>query len=704
MISANDSENRNQRPNRLISEKSPYLLQHAYNPVDWYPWGPEAFEAARRENKPVFLSIGYSACHWCHVMEKESFEDDEVAGLINEVFIPVKVDREERPDIDTLYMKACQLMTGSGGWPLTIIMTPEKKPFFSGTYLPKKSSSGRIGMIDLVPRVKKMWMSQPGDIKRLSDEITAALKQEETGLPGNALDEPVLQSAYEELCRRFDERHGGFGAAPKFPTPHNLLFLLRYWKRKKDPKALRMVEQTLQAMRQGGIYDHVGFGFHRYSTDAIWLVPHFEKMLYDQAMLTLAYVDAYLATKKEEYKQTACEICDYVLRDMTGPGGGFYSAEDADSEGVEGKFYVWTFEEMSNILDPSEAGLVIKAFNIGKDGNFIDQAINERPGTNILYMDKSLEQSAQALNMTVQNLRDLLNEALKKLFAFREKRIHPSKDDKILTDWNGLMIMALARTAQAFNEPLYARAAERAAAFLLTHMRTPDGRLLHRYRDGEAFFPAHVDDYGFFISGLIELYETVFDIRYLETALELNKDFTRHFWDSDRGGFYFTADDTEEILVRKKEIYDAAVPSGNSMAMLNLLRLGRMTGDPDLEEKAVKTGCAFANIVSEYPAAYTQLMVAVDFAAGPPCEVVIAGDLQAEDTKALLKALRSEFLPNKVVLLRPSEQQSPDIDRISGFTEACGSPDGKARTYICRDYNCQLPTSDIARMLEMLNE
>ena len=465
-----------------------------------------------------------------------------------------------------------------------------------------------------------------------------------------------------------------------------------------------MVEQTLQAMRQGGIYDHVGFGFHRYSTDPIWLVPHFEKMLYDQAMLTLAYVDAYQATKKEEYRQTACEICDYVLRDMAGPGGGFYSAEDADSEGVEGKFYVWSYKEIYDILGPSEAGLIVKVFNIAEDGNFIDQAVNERPGTNIPHLDKSLQQSAEAMNMPVQNLHDRVNAALKRLFSCREKRVHPGKDDKILTDWNGLMITALARAAQAFHEPVYAVAAERAAAFVLEHMRTSGGRLLHRYRDGDASLPAHVDDYAFFISGLIELYETVFDIRYLKTALELNRDFIRHFWDRDRGGFYFTADDTEEILVRNKEIYDAAVPSGNSVAMLNLLRLGRMTGDPDLEEKAGLTGSAFANSVSTYPAAYTQLLVAVDFAAGPPCEVVIAGDSQAEDTKTMLQALMSQFLPNKVVLFRPAEEQSPDIDRISGFTESYGSPDGKASAYICRDRNCRLPTSDIAKMLEMLND
>ena len=702
-MSSNDPENRNP-PNRLISEKSPYLLQHAYNPVNWYPWGPEAFELAKRENKPVFLSIGYSACHWCHVMEKESFADDEAAGLINEVFIPIKVDREERPDIDTVYMKVCQLMTGSGGWPLTIIMTPDKRPFFSATYLPKESRPGRIGLLDLVPRIKTMWRDKPEDINRFSDEITAAVKREETSLPGDTLGEAVLQSAYEELSGRFDEQHGGFGDAPKFPTPHNLMFLLRYWKSKKEPKALTMVEKTLQAMRLGGIYDHVGSGFHRYSTDRIWLAPHFEKMLYDQALISMAYEEAYLATQKEEYRRTACGICDYVLRDMTHPEGGFYSAEDADSEGVEGKFYVWSYEEVSNILGPSEAELIIKVYNIAKDGNFYDQALNEKPGTNILYLNKPIEQYSTERNMAGHSLQDSLNTALEKLFSARQKRIHPGKDDKILTDWNGLMIMALARAAQSFNEPVYATAAKRAAAFVLKHMSTDDGRLLHRYREGEASLHGHVDDYAFFIAALIELYETFFDIKYLETALELNRVFIRHFWDRENGGFYFTADDAEEILVRKKEIYDAAVPSGNSVAMLNLLRLGRLTGDPDLEEKAAQIGRAFSNTVTEYPAAYTQLLAAVDFASGPSCEVVIAGNSQAEDTEAMLQALRSRFLPNKVVLLRPLDQKPSAVDSISGFTGPYDSPDGKATAYICRDRNCRLPTSDIAKMIEMLSD
>jgi uncharacterized protein YyaL (SSP411 family) len=703
MSYGNDPENRNKKPNRLISEKSPYLLQHAYNPVSWYPWSAGAFEDARRENKPVFLSIGYSTCHWCHVMERESFEDNDVAALLNEAFISVKVDREERPDIDTIYMKVCQIMTGSGGWPLTVIMTPDKKPFFAGTYLPKESRFGRIGLLDLVPRIKKMWAVQQDDILKLSKEITAALQREEDDLPGSMPDETTLQAAYEDLSGRFDEQFGGFGTAPKFPAPHNLLFLLRYWKRKNEPRALAIVERTLQAMQQGGMYDHVGYGFHRYSTDSRWLVPHFEKMLYDQAMLTMAYADAYLATKKEEYRTTACEILSYVLRDMTDPRGGFYSAEDADSEGEEGKFYLWSREEIFALPGPLDAELVAKVFNIAEEGNFIDSVTNESPGTNILHLSRPLEQTAAELNMPPEDLRGRMNAAMTKLFAAREKRIHPYKDDKILTDWNGLMITAMAKAARSFDNPDYADAAEKAAAFVLGHMRTPEGRLLHRYRDGEASLPAHVDDYAFFISGLIELYEAVFDSKYLEAALELNRDFIKHFWDENRGGFYFTADDTEEILARKKDIYDAALPSGNSMAMLNLLRLGRMTGDADLEEKALRIGSAFANAVREYPAAYAYLMVAVDFAAGPAYEIVIAGDSGSEDTREMLRALSSEFLPNTVVLLRPTEQESPDIDRISGFTQLYGSADGRPLAYVCRNRNCRLPVSDIGKMLELLH-
>ena len=704
MTSGHDAENRKTTPNRLISEKSPYLLQHAYNPVNWYPWGPEAFEAAQRENKPVFLSIGYSTCHWCHVMERESFEDEQVAELLNEAFISIKVDREERPDIDTVYMKVCQIMTGSGGWPLSIIMTPDKKPFFAGTYLPKESRFGRAGMLDLLPRAREMWGARRDDLMKLSDEITSALKHEEPDPTGEALNEATLQAAYEELRLRFDKQYGGFGTAPKFPAPQNLVFLLRYWKRKNEPEALAMVEQTLQAMSLGGIYDHIGYGFHRYSTDAKWLVPHFEKMLYDQALLAIVYTDAYLATIKEEYGKTASEVLDYVLRDMAGPGGGFYSAEDADSEGEEGKFYVWSHEEIYAVLSPSDADLFMQVFNIRIDGNFMDQITNEKPGTNILHLNKPLEQTAADLNMSGQELNERVSAGLRKLFTVRGKRVHPHKDDKILTDWNGLMISALSRAAWSLHRPDYAEAAEKAAAFVLGRMRTPEGRLLHRYRDGEASLPAHIDDYAFFISGLIDLYEAVFDPKYLQAALELNRDFIRHFWDGKQGGFYFTADDSEEILARGKEIYDAAIPSGNSIAMLNLLRLGRLTGDPDLEIMGGRTSRAFAGTVRAYPAGYTQLLAAVDFAVGPSCEIVIAGDSGADDTKAMLKALRSRFMPNAVVLFRPSGQKAQAIDRIANFAKAYGSPDGKATAYVCKGHNCSLPVTDIPEMLELLKD
>jgi len=689
--------------NRLIFEKSPYLLQHADNPVDWYPWGPEAFEKARKENKPIFLSIGYSTCHWCHVMEHESFENPEVARLMNEVFVSIKVDREERPDIDNVYMMVSQMMTGSGGWPLTIIMTPDKKPFFAATYIPKENRFGRIGMLELIPRIKEIWATRRGEVLSSANQITFALRQVSQDAPGEELDEATLKLAYEQLAKRFDEQHSGFGSAPKFPTPHNLLFLLRYWKRTNNEKALEMVEKTLQGMRRGGIYDHIGFGFHRYSTDSEWLLPHFEKMLYDQAMLAMAYTEAYQATGKEEYRKTAREIFTYVLRDMTAPEGGFYSAEDADSEGKEGKFYLWTEEEIRQVLGSEEADLILKVFNIEKNGNFMEQATGKRAGANILHLRKSLTEIASELKMSDQDLQKRLETARQKLFAYREKRIHPHKDDKILTDWNGLMIAAFAKGARVFDEPRYAEAAKATVDFILKNMRKSDGRLLHRYRDGQAALPAQVDDYAFLIWGMLELYETIFEVRYLQIGLDLNRDLMKHFWDDNNGGFYFVADDGENLLVRQKEIYDGAIPSGNSLAMLNLLRLGRITANYDFEEKAARIGRAFSRNVKQSPSAYTQLMVAVDFGVGPSYEVVIAGNSQAKDTKEMLKAIRTQFIPNKVVILRPTEQESPDINRLAEFTKSQASIDGRATAYVCLNYNCKFPTTDITKMLDLLN-
>ncbi|MDH5715699.1 MAG: thioredoxin domain-containing protein, partial [Candidatus Aminicenantes bacterium] len=483
------------KPNRLIAEKSPYLLQHAFNPVDWYPWGSEAFDKARKENKPIFLSIGYSTCHWCHVMEKESFEDPEIASMMNEAFICIKVDREERPDIDRIYMTVCQMMTGSGGWPLTIIMTPDKKPFFAATYIPRPSRLGRLGMMELIPRIQELWKSKKGEVMSSAEQITQHLTQISIHAAGEPLGEAALEMAYRRLSRVFDERYGGFGRAPKFPTPHNLTFLLRYWKRTGEQKALRMVEKTLQSMRLGGIYDHVGFGFHRYSTDSRWLLPHFEKMLYDQALLVMAYTEAYQATRKEEYRHTVREILDYVMRDMTAPEGGFYSAEDAESEGEEGKFYLWTEEEIRQLLPGEESDLIVRIFNIEKDGNFAEEATGRRTGSNILYLRKSLHETASDMKISPEELERDFQKARQKLFAARHKRVHPHKDDKILTDWNGLMIAALARASSAFDEPQYAEATRRAADFILARMRDSKGKLYHRYRDGETAIPAYLDDY-----------------------------------------------------------------------------------------------------------------------------------------------------------------------------------------------------------------
>jgi uncharacterized protein YyaL (SSP411 family) len=690
-------------PNSLINETSPYLRQHAHNPVDWYPWGPEAFERAQRENKPIFLSIGYSTCHWCHVMAHESFEHPEVARLMNETFVSIKVDREERPDIDNVYMSACQVMTGSGGWPLSIIITPDKKPFFAATYIPREGRFGLIGMMELIPHIGELWATRRGEALSLSNKIASVLQQTSQDTPGEELNEATLELTYKQLAERFDGQHAGFSSAPKFPTPHNLLFLLRYWKRGGNEAALDMAEKTLQAMRCGGIYDHVGFGFHRYSTDSQWLVPHFEKMLYDQAMLAMAYTEAYQATEKEDYGKTAREIFTYVLRDMTTPEGGFCSAEDADSEGEEGKFYLWTQEEVRQALGNEEADFTAQVFNIEKDGNFAEQATRRKSGVNILHLRKALGELASDLNLSQQDLQAHLEVIRQKLFAYREKRVHPMKDDKILTDWNGLMIAALAKGAQAFDEPEYAEAARRAADFILGNMRKPDGRLWHRYRDGQAGIEANLDDYAFLVWGLIELYEAIFDARYLGVALELTSDMVSHFWDKDGGGLYLTPEDGESLLVRKKEIYDGAIPSGNSVAMLNLLRLGRITATSGLEEKAARIGSAFSGSIKQSPSAHTQLMVALDFGIGPCYEVVIAGKAQEEDTKAMVKALRTRFLPNKVVLLNPNGRESLEIAKLAEFTKNQPSIDGRATAYVCLNYNCKLPTTDINKMLELLN-
>jgi uncharacterized protein len=579
--------------NRLINEKSPYLLQHAHNPVDWYPWGEEAFSAARNGNKPIFLSIGYSTCHWCHVMEKESFEDPEVADMMNETFINIKVDREERPDVDSIYMNVCQLLTGSGGWPLTVVLTPERKPFFAGTYFPKETRFGRIGMMGLIPQLKAAWENQLDEIKKATDEILNVLRQNISTV-AEEIDGAVLDAAYDDFLKKYDRSYGGFGNAPKFPSPHNLLFLLRYFKRKNDTFALEMVENTLLNMRKGGIYDQVGFGFHRYATDRKWIIPHFEKMLYDQALLASAYIETYQATGKEIYKTTAEEIFEYLLRDMTSPEGVFFSAEDADSEGEEGKFYLWTDQELAEALDKNEYDMITSFFKIEDDGNWVDPVHGSKNGTNILYVPLHSEADITTHKSDSNFLNNDLEKIREKLFFIREQRIHPFKDDKVLTDWNGLMISALAKGGAAFNNDSLLQTAVKAMEFIFTKMRKDDGTLFHRYREGEASINATLDDYAFIIQALLDLYEGVFDPAYLVRAIELMEIQIRLFWDINGGGFFLASIDGEDLIIRQKEIYDGAIPSGNSVSILNLLRLGRLTGNSIYDEKAHSTISAFA--------------------------------------------------------------------------------------------------------------
>ena len=693
---------RKNRPNRLIDEKSPYLLQHAYNPVDWHAWGVEAFERAKQEDKPIFLSIGYSTCHWCHVMEKESFEDDEVAELMNKVFVSIKVDREERPDIDHAYMTVCQMMTGGGGWPLNIVMTPDKKPFFAGTYFPKYSRQGRIGLLDLSARIEQLWFNDRAQIDDATEKIVTALNLSTEQDPTGILDLGTLKTAFNQLTQRFDPRYGGFGEAPKFPTPHNILFLLRYWKRSGDEKALQMATMTLDQMRLGGIFDHVGFGFHRYSTDAQWLTPHFEKMLYDQAMLALAYTEAYEATNKISYKKTVEQIFDYVLRDLTSPEGGFYSAEDADSEGEEGKFYLWTLDEIQEILPETEARFVERAFNVFSMGNFKEESTQSLNGRNILHLKRPLEKLNGQLGFTENKIQETWESARKRLFEIREKRVHPHKDDKILTDWNGLMIAALSKASRVFGNKDYFLAAARAADFIIAKMRDANGRLLRRYRLGEAGLSAHVDDYSFFIWGLLELYETSFEIIYLKVALQLHDDFLERFWDKESGGFFFTADDSEKLLVRQKEIYDGATPSGNSVAAMNLIKLSRICASLEFDSIVLAIGKAFSADVKRFPSAYTQFLLFVDFLLGPSFEVIIVGPESSVETDIMLERLNSAYIPNKVVIFKNSDTKPTEIVSIAPYLKDFEMTNKHVTAFVCGNYKCESPTNNPEKMLSIL--
>ena len=688
--------------NRLAHERSPYLLQHAHNPVDWYPWGREAFDTARQENKPIFLSIGYSTCHWCHVMAHESFEDPEIATLMNDAFVNVKVDKEERPDIDDVYMTVAQAMTGGGGWPLTIVMTPDGKPFFATTYVPKETRFGRTGMRGLIPRIKDVWLTKKTEIEKSAGEIISRIGESSLEPSTTEISASAIQIAYEDLSSVFDELHGGFRTAPKFPTPHNLTFLLRYWNRTGNGRALKMVERTLQAMRLGGIYDHIGLGFHRYSTDAEWLVPHFEKMLYDQALLGLAYVEAFQATGKDVYARVVHEVFSFVAREMTSPEGAFYTAIDADSEGEEGKFYLWSEDEIERALVKEDAELARTVFNTTVNGNFRDESTSKRIGKNVLHMRKPLTALASELKMPEAALRNRVAAIRETLRTEREKRVRPQRDDKILADWNGLMIASLAKGARALDEPAYVAAAARAADFVLARMFDRSGRLLHRYRENESAIFASLDDYAFLTWGLSELYETTFETRYLTLALELLDYTLRHFHDDAGGGFYRTADYAEPLILRKKGAYDGALPSGNSVMMLNLTFLGLLTGRAAYLIEGSRLSKAFARDVDHAPEAYTQLLSGVDLALGPSYQTVVCGDTSSEDTREMLAALIKAYLPSNVVVFLRSNAEDAELADIVPGTRFKKCVSGKATAYVCLNYSCRAPTTDTSEMLRTL--
>ena len=680
--------------NRLIDEKSPYLLQHAHNPVDWYPWSEEAFQAAAREDRPVFLSVGYSTCHWCHVMACESFQDPEVADLLNRTFICIKVDREERPDIDQIYMKAALAMTGRGGWPLSIIMTADKKPFFAATYIPKRGSFGQAGMMEIIPRIGELWRENRDELLRSADQILDHLKQAAVGPSpeDEALDESLLKRGYDALASIYDPQNRGFGGAPKFPAPHNLLFLLRYWKRSKDAFALQMVEETLQAMSMGGVFDHLGGGFHRYSTDAGWRVPHFEKMLYDQATMAMAYTEAYQATGKKEYARTVQEILGYVLRDMTSQQGGFFSAEDADSEGEEGAYYLWGSEELKEVLEKEDLRLLIRLFDIYESGNF-------ETGRNILIARSTFKDAASVLGVSEGDLWRRWEGIRERLLAVREKRVHPQKDDKILADWNGLMISALAKAAQALNRPDYANAAARAADFILNEMKTEDGRLLHSYREGSAISGC-LDDYAFLVWGLIDLYETLFEIKYLRAAAKLTRAMIEHFWDNGKGGLFFSPDDASDLPLREKAFRDGAIPSGNSAAMLDLLRLSHLTGQPEWENKAWQMARASGASAAGQTLGYTMLLSSLDYGLGPAIQIALVGEKEDDDAVEMLKVIRERFLPSKSVLLSWGE----DTAELAEFARGLAKIEGKSAAYVCSGKSCRPPVTSPRELILILGE
>ena len=671
--------------NRLSHESSPYLRQHAHNPVDWYPWGADALARAKQLDRPIFLSIGYSACHWCHVMEHESFENEEIAKILNEHFISIKVDREERPDLDQIYMASVQMLTGSGGWPMSVFLTPDLKPFTGGTYFPPDDRYGRPGFKRLLLHIAEVWQTRRTDVEEAASQITGHLRdlgrlETEEG----ELDVSLLRQASNGLARAFDSRHGGFGQAPKFPHPMDLRLLLRCWRRFGDAQALDMARLTLDHMAMGGIYDHLGGGFARYSTDERWLVPHFEKMLYDNALLVPCYLETFQITGESFYREIVEETLGWVLREMTSPDGPFYSTLDADSEGEEGKFYVWTAAEIEQILGADDAELFGAVYGVEPEGNW-------EHGQNILHRVKTFTQYARLNGLSEADLRTRIDACRRKLFEVRSRRVWPGRDEKALTSWNGLMIGALAQAGQVLDRPDYAAAAARAADFILTRMRGPDGRLLRTWSAGaEPKLNAYLEDYSFLLDGLVSLYEATFEPRWIEAALELAEVMVDQFWDAKDGGFFYTGRDHESLIARAKDPHDNAIPSGNSMAVTGLLRLVKLTGRMDLQEKAGATLRLYRGLLGAHPLAAGQMLLALDFHLGPVQEIAIVGDPAAEDTRRVLRLLAASYRPHQVVALKAPRSDEKKLEELMPLL-ASKTAQGPVTMYVCQNFTCQAP-------------
>jgi uncharacterized protein YyaL (SSP411 family) len=679
--------------NRLSKETSPYLLQHAHNPVDWYAWGEEAFERARQENKPVLLSIGYSACHWCHVMEHESFENEEIAKLMNDNFVNIKVDREERPDLDQIYMNAVQMMTQHGGWPMTVFLTPEGVPFYGGTYFPPEDRYNMPGFPRVLLGVADAYRSRPDEVTETAVSILAELRNMGQARESNEiLNTEILDAAERRIAASYDPVYGGFGNAPKFPAAMNLEFLLRQYHRNGRSETLLMIEHTCRKMAEGGMYDQLGGGFHRYSTDARWLAPHFEKMLYDNALLSRLYLHVYQQTKSDFYKRIAEETLDYVLREMTDERGGFYSTQDADSEGHEGKFFVWTIDEVKKILGEEDGALFSAFYDVTEGGNF--------EGKNILHVSRSVEEVAKKSGATVERLQEVLTRGRRELFVTRERRIKPDRDEKVLTAWNGLMLASFAEAAAVLERKDYLDAAEKNAVFVLENLKR-DGLLLRTYKDNQSKLNGYLDDYAFYIDGLTTLYQATGKLRWLEEARTLTEQMIEEFWDIEDGGFFYTGKSHEELIVRSKDYFDNATPSGNSVAAEVLLHMAALTANEDYSRKAVTIFRLLRDALTRYASAFGRLLGALDFYLSTPKEIAIFGENESQETRALLREVWTRYLPNKIVA--QMDDDNKQAVEIVPLLRDRTMIDGRATAYVCEHYTCQQPVTSATELARQLS-